>query len=138
MTLANLLEPARLNRLEIQAQAAPGWLTPADIFERLLERAVRDVPHNRTLQGRIATQILLAMARVQRDPALSPTIALDLATRLRRGADMLQRVTASNQWAPALARLLLDREALDAALAEQRRVPQIPPGMPIGGAADDY
>jgi hypothetical protein len=76
------------------------------------------------------------MARLQRDPSLSPTIALDLATRLRRGADMLQRATSSTQWAPALARLLLDREALDAALAEQRRVPQIPPGMPIGGAED--
>jgi hypothetical protein len=138
LTLSNLLEPARLNRLEIQAQANGNWLTPADVFERLIERAMRGDAGNRVLQGRIGTQILLAMARVQRDPSLSPTLALGLATRLQRAADMLQRVPGGNDWAPALARLLGDREALTAALAEQRRVPQIPPGMPIGGAEDDY
>src|SRR5207253_8011565 len=136
----NLLEPSRLNRLEIQAQANGQWLAPADIFERLLERAVRGSTGNPILQGRIATQILLAMARLQRDPSLSPTIALALATRLQRATDMLQRASGpgASEWAPALARLLADRDALTAALAEPRRVPQIPPGMPIGGAADDY
>jgi hypothetical protein len=34
--------------------------------------------------------------------------------------------------------LLTDREALDKALAEPRRLPQVPPGMPIGGAEPDW
>jgi len=136
LALSNLLEPSRLNRLEIQSQAQAGWLTPSDVVERLLERAVRPDPRNRTLQGRIATQILLALARVQREPALSPTIALRLDTQLRRAIDMLQRVPGGNEWAPGLARLLADREALTAALAEPARIVRIPPGMPIGGAED--
>jgi len=135
LTLANLLVPERLNRLEIQAQANAGWLTPAELFERLIQRATRSAP-NQALQGRVGTTIVLALARVQRDPSLSPTVALALSERLQRLAGELQR--GSSDWARGLGRLLTDREALTAALAEQRRVPQIPPGMPIGGAEDDY
>src|SRR5205085_10910807 len=80
LTLANLLVPERLNRLEIQAQATAGWLTPAEMFDRLLQRATRSAP-NQALQGRVGTTIILALARVQRDPSLSPTVALALSER---------------------------------------------------------
>ena len=40
---------------------------------------------------------------------------------------------APDDWSRGLGRLLGDREALTAALADQRRLPRIPPGMPIGG-----
>jgi hypothetical protein len=141
VTLSSLLVPERLNRLEIQAQAAGEWLTPADIFERLIQRATRTDATNQTLQRRIGTQIILALGRVQRDAALSPTLALALSDRLQSLAAALSRTGgggAQSEWARGLGRLLADREALTAALAEQRRVPQIPPGMPIGGAEDDY
>jgi hypothetical protein len=137
LTLANLLVPERLNRLEIQAQGDEEWLTPADIFERLIGRATRAGPANQALQRRIGTQIILALARVQRDPSLSPAVALALSDRLQSLATGLSRTGgggAQNEWARGLGRLLGDREALAAALTEQRRVPQIPPGMPIGGA----
>jgi hypothetical protein len=140
-TLANLLVPERLNRLEIQAQAADEWLTPADIFERLIQRATRTGVPNQALQRRIGTQIILALARVQRDAALSPSVALALSDRLQSLAASLSRTGgggAQSEWARGLGRLLGDREALTAALGEPKRVPQIPPGMPIGGAADDY
>ncbi|MBW8835938.1 MAG: zinc-dependent metalloprotease, partial [Burkholderia sp.] len=136
LTLSNLLVPERLNRLEIQAQANGAWLTPAELFDRLIQRATRSSAPNPALQGRIGTTIILALARVQRDPSLSPTVALALSERLQRLAGELQRAGGSD-WARGLGRLLADREALTAALAEQRRVPQIPPGMPIGGAEDD-
>ena len=45
---------------------------------------------------------------------------------------------SERDWSRGLARLLGDREALDKALAEPRRLPQVPPGMPIGGAAGDW
>lgn len=136
MTLANLLVPERLNRLEIQAQANAGWLTPSDIFERLLQRATRVDAANQVLQRRIGTVTILALARVQRDSSLSPSVALALSDRLQRLAGELQR--SNSDWARGLGRLLGDRQALAAALDEQRRIPQIPPGMPIGGAEDDY
>ncbi|HYD14379.1 MAG TPA: zinc-dependent metalloprotease [Allosphingosinicella sp.] len=141
LTLSNLLVPERLNRLEIQSQAEEEWLGPADIFERLIARATRADVANQALQRRIGTQIILALARVQRDPALSPPVALALSDRLQRLGTELQRSGgggANNEWARGLGRLLTDREALTAALAEPARTVRIPPGMPIGGAADDY
>ena len=142
VTLGNLLVPERLNRLEIQSQAESDWLTPQDLFERLIERALRlDVAQaQQILQRRIGTAIILALARVQRDPALSPTIALGLSDRLARLGAQLTGTGgggARSEWSRGLGRLLGDREALAAALAEARRIPQIPPGMPIGGAEEE-
>ncbi|HYI63781.1 MAG TPA: zinc-dependent metalloprotease [Allosphingosinicella sp.] len=129
VTLNALLVPERLNRLELQSQADAGQLAPQDLIERLIQRALQ--PGGAALQGRIATVIVLALARVQRDPVLSPTVAFALSDRLARLAAQLAGSNAG--WSRGLGRLLGDREALTAALAETRRIPQIPPGMPIGG-----
>jgi hypothetical protein len=76
---------------------------------------------------------VLSLARVQRDAQLSPTISLQLAGRLDRLAEELQRSRGPQQdWARGLAALLKDREALDKALADPARLPRVPPGMPIG------
>ena len=83
----------------------------------------------------IATTSTLALARVQRDAALSPTIALQLSARLDRLADQLRK--SRDDWSRGLAALLKDREALDKAVADPRRLPQVPPGMPIG-MDEDY
>jgi hypothetical protein len=143
LTLNNLLVPERLNRLELQSQADGEWLTPADIFERLIERATRvgGAGAQPVLQRRIGTIIVLALARAQRDPALSPAVALALSDRLQSLAAQLARTGgggAQSEWSRGLGRLLGDREALAAALAEARRTPQIPPGMPIGGADGEW
>ena len=74
---------------------------------------------------RIATTTVLALARVQRDPALSPTIALQLSGRLDRLATELDRERGAQQdWARGLAALLKDREALDKAIADTARLPK--------------
>ena len=91
------------------------------------------------VQRRVATTAVLAVARVQRDPALSPTLSLALSERLERLGGQLARTGGTgtrSDWSRGLGRLLRDREALQAALAEQRRIPQIPPGMPIGGGGE--
>ena len=129
VTLNALLVPERLNRLELQNQGDSRQLAPQDLTERLIQRAL--APGGTALQGRIATVIVLALARIQRDPALSPTIGFALSDRLARLAAQLAGSNAG--WSRGLGRLLGDREALTAALAETRRVTQIPPGMPIGG-----
>jgi len=130
VTLAQLLAPDRLNRLELQHAANAEQIAPDALIDRLLARAL-EPGGEPALQRRVGTTIVLAVARAQRDPALSPTIALALSERLARLARQLQ--AGRDDWARGLGRLLADPAALTAALAEQRRAPQIPPGMPIGG-----
>ena len=127
-TLNALLSPQRLDRLEIQHSADPSVPAPAYVFDTLIGRALNGSGSD--VGRRIATTSTLALARVQRDAALSPTVALELSARLDRLADQLRK--SRDDWSRGLAALLKDREALDKAVADPRRLPQVPPGMPIG------
>src|SRR6185436_10646844 len=87
VTLTDLLAPQRLNRLEIQNQADPSSPAPAEVIDRLIDRAFAPsgfATSGAAVQRRIATTTALALARLQRDPALSPTIAMALSERLNR------------------------------------------------------
>lgn len=137
VTLNPLLAPERLNRLEQQEQVNGSSLGAAELIDRLLNDVVLSNSGDEAVRKRIATTTVLSLARVQRDPNLSPTIALALDERLHRLSSQLAKSSGGRRdWGKGLARLLEDREALDKALAEQRRAPTIPPGMPIGGGHD--
>jgi len=132
-TLDGLLAPERLNRLESQHSADASVPAPSQLVDLLLARTLSQT--GTEVGRRIATMSILALARVQHNAALSPKIAMELAGRLDRLAEQLNRQrgqTAEQDWAHGLAALLKDREALDKALADPNRVPQVPPGMPIG------
>jgi hypothetical protein len=132
-TLDALLAPQRLNRLEAQHVADASVPAPGQVFDLLIDRTLR--ASGDEAGRRIATTAVLALARVQRNSALSPTISLELSARLDRLADQLKRgrgASAQADWAHGLAALLQDREALDKALADPARLPRVPPGMPIG------
>ena len=132
-TLDALLAAERLNRLEAQHSADAGVPAPSQLFELLLARTLAE--SGTEVGRRIATMSILALARVQRDAALSPTVSMELGGRLNRLADELARErgpAAQQDWAHGLAALLKDREALDKALADPARFPRVPPGMPIG------
>ncbi|HEY8434351.1 MAG TPA: peptidase, partial [Sphingomicrobium sp.] len=106
---------------------------PAQLFDLLLDRTLAQ--SGTEVGRRIATVTILGLARVQHEAALSPTVALQLAGRLDRLADQLQRdrgQAAEQDWARGLAALLKDRQQLDKAIADPARLPQVPPGMPIG------
>jgi hypothetical protein len=139
VTLTALLAPERLNRLELQNQADPASPGAHELVDRLIAQVFAFTgldPAAAAVQRRIATTTALALARVQRDAALSPTLALGLSERINRLSQALARAPGSPvqaDWSRGLARLLGDREALGQALADPRRVPRIPPGMPIGG-----
>ena len=135
-TLNSLLAPDRLNRLEIQHASEASQMAPAALIDILLDRVLASGAGGPELRGRVATATILAIARVQRDPALSPTIALALSERLARLARTLQ--AGREDWSRGLGRLLADNVALTAALAAPGRTPQIPPGMPIGAGEDDW
>ncbi len=138
LTLSNLLQPHRLNRLELQNQADPQSPGPHELIDGLIAQVFdfsRTEEEWATVQRRIATTSLLALARTQRDPALSPTIALALSERIARLGTQLAATRGTDvqgDWSRGLARLIADREALDRAAADPQRLPRIPPGMPIG------
>jgi hypothetical protein len=137
MTLIDLLAPERLNRLEIQNQADPASPSAHEVIDKLIDRSFafpRDEA-GAAVQRRIATTVVLALARTQRDGDLSPTIALALSERLNRLGNELAKTSGAGvqaDWSRGLGRLLTDRDALTAALADKRRLPKVPPGMPIG------
>lgn len=136
VTLSGLLAPDRLNRLEIQNQAASDVPSAHDVIEAVINQVFgfSGRESDAGVRRRIATTTALALARVQRDAELSPTIALALSDRIAALADTLdgRGSDVQAQWGRGLARLLRDREALDAAIVDQERLPQVPPGMPIG------
>jgi hypothetical protein len=130
-TLNALLAAERLNRLEGQHAADASVPAPAQLFDLLLGRTMAQSGND--VGRRIATTTVLALARVQRDASLSPTVAFQLAGRLDRLADELERLKGPEQdWGRGLAALLKDRQALDKALDDPARLPRVPPGMPIG------
>src|SRR6185503_1285274 len=94
VTLADLLAPERLNRLELLNPGDAAQPRPEHVFAGLIDRALR--PATEPVQRRVATTIILALARVQRDPALSPTIALALSDRLARLAGRL--AASDSEW----------------------------------------
>jgi hypothetical protein len=103
------------------------------VFDLLLDRTLASAENE--VGRRIATTSILALARVQRNALLSPTVQLQLSGRMARLADRIERIRGDAQeqdWARGLAALLRDREALDEVVADPSRLPQVPPGMPIG------
>jgi hypothetical protein len=140
VTLRALLAPERLNRLAEQERTLRGNLGAHELIDRLVATAFP--PGQATpVQRRIATTTAMALARVQRDPELSPTLALELEDRLHQLGTRLAKAKGDGvheQWSRGLGRLLTDREALIQALAEPNRTPRVPPGMPIGSAEADW
>jgi hypothetical protein len=132
-TLNSLLAPERLNRLELQHASDSSIPAPGQVFDLLLDRSLSAAGD--AVGRRIATTAILALARVQRSSALSPTVQLQLSGRMDRLAERLERTRGDapeQDWARGLAALLRDREGLDKVLADPNRLPQVPPGMPIG------
>ena len=132
-TLDALLAPERLNRLEGQHAADASVPAPSQLVELLLSRTMAQAGNE--VGRRIATMSILALARVQHNASLSPTISMELAGRLDRLSDQLARErgpAAEQDWAHGLGALLKDREALDKVLADPSRLPRVTPGMPIG------
>ena len=77
---------------------------------------------------------MLALARVQRDAALSPTDRVGAAARLDRLADQLAAGTRAREqdWAAALPRCSRIARRSTRRSPIRARLPHVPPGMPIG------
>lgn len=142
VTLKPLLAPARLARVADQHRRDPAVPGVTSIAERLLALTLAPAssPRLAAVRRTLATRIVLSLAAAAADEASGneARIQLDqaLAAFARRLASAKPRDPTDLAWARTTARLLGDREALAAALADTEAVPSIPPGMPIGGASD--
>jgi hypothetical protein len=136
MVLDALLHPDRLARLTEQHRRDAGQPGVGEVVDRLLAQAFAPAPgRHAEVARRIQTRTVLELAAVTRRPDVSPAAKAeitqrlaDLAAKLRAqpgaGSDRAHRLT--------LAALLQDREELVRVLAQPKRRPEAPPGMPIG------
>jgi len=133
LPLDSMLAPDRLTRLFEQHRRDPSLPGAADLVEALDRQVISVRPD--AVARRVAYRAIMTMAAVQRDPATSPNVASILASRL----DTIGRRLAAGgsgedgAWASYVSGLLSDEDKLTAVLGERQRVPEIPPGMPIGG-----
>ncbi|MGN7161168.1 zinc-dependent metalloprotease [Sphingomonas sp. SAFR-052] len=138
VTLRALLAPERLARLADQNRRDPAIPGTALIATRLL--AIANAPTTSTREAAVrravGTRIILDLAKAAADPATGSDAARSIDQALADWADRQQARAFANgddrAWALATARLLRDREALQAALRDEDADVKIPPGMPIG------
>jgi hypothetical protein len=143
VTLDALLHPARLNRLATQHGQDAQVPAPTDVTARLFSLALAPSgdPATDEVRLRVATRIVGAVLRAQRQPGLSPVVALQLQGAVDRFRTDLAASPATSvaqrTWKAGLLRLLADRDSVEAFLASPDSAPRVPPGMPIGAADMD-
>ena len=132
--LDSLLDPQRLNRLDMQHAADPAVPSVGTIVSRLLRHA-DEVAGRGVVGRRIATTITLKLARTSQAPMLGRSIGFQLKGKLATWSSRLTETKAAGDegdWRRGLGTMLADREALESALADRQLLPVVPPGMPIG------
>lgn len=131
--LDSLIDPQRLNRLDMQNAANGNVPSAHDVVARLIFHA--DAVASRGATGRrIATVIALDLAKTAREATLSRSIALQVDGQLARWAGELRNakgVSEAADWRRGLGNLLSDSDALAKALEDKDLLPDVPPGMPI-------
>ncbi|TPE62188.1 DUF5117 domain-containing protein [Sandaracinobacter neustonicus] len=138
VTLDALLHPARLNRLATQHDRNPQVPSPLQLADRLTTLALAPPPSNvsEDVSLRLGTRIIAALLQAQRQPGLSPVVAVQLQGALEQFRTRLAAAPAGTParqaWKTGLSKLLADRDAIEAFLARPESAPPVPPGMPIG------
>ncbi|MBX7457301.1 zinc-dependent metalloprotease [Qipengyuania sp. 1NDH17] len=132
--LDSLLDPQRLNRLEMQNAASPEIPSAHEVLGRLIFHA-DNLGGKGAVGRRIATTIALDLARTLQEGALSRSIAMQGEGQLARWAQELSRTRGRGveaDWRRGLGALLSDSERLAGALKDPALLPMVPPGSPIG------
>jgi Met-zincin/Domain of unknown function (DUF5117) len=147
ITLGDLLDPDRLNRVADQGGRDPSQLQLAELLDKTV--AAADGPaggdgHAAELRRRIQARTIVRLASALQEKSLNPTVAAEIKATLTH---LGQRLAATKAGDPAdlaqaqyYADLILNpsRDGLAAiAAADTRRALEPPPGMPIGSGGDD-
>ncbi len=136
--LESLLAPTRLTRLNEQNRRDPAMPGAGSVVDRLIAGPVEAAKD--AVARRIAYRTIITLARTARDPETSPDVAALIEDRLERLGGRLAKASGVGDgaaWSRSMARLLGDAERLERDVAKLLRAPEIPPGMPIGGASSD-
>jgi hypothetical protein len=137
LVLDAILAPSRLARLTDQHRRDAAQPGVGDVVDQLLAQAFAPASGRlaeiaRRVQTRTVMELAFAVYRPEVGPAAKAEInqrLADLAVKLkaRPGADPSDRAARLT-----LAALISDRAELARMLAQPRRRPEAPPGMPIG------
>ncbi len=131
--LDSLLDAQRLNRVDMQHAADPAIPSANDVVARLLGHADA-VAGEGAVGRRIATTIVLDLARTAREGKLARAIALQIDGQLGAWGKRQLAAKGSGEaadWRRGLGALLGNEESLTRALADRNLLPSVPPGMPI-------
>ncbi|HWA60609.1 MAG TPA: zinc-dependent metalloprotease [Caulobacteraceae bacterium] len=148
ITFQDLLDPARLSRVQDMGSRDPAQLGLAELLGRTIDAAFparSSGGHEGLIRRRVQSRLVVQLARDLQNQSLSPAAAAQVRAALQ---DLGKRLRADHPAAPAdqaqaraLADLLTDPspDRLKAlAEADKARHVAPPPGMPIGQADDGW
>ncbi|MEO8809814.1 MAG: zinc-dependent metalloprotease [Rhodanobacter sp.] len=137
LSLDALLAPARLARLYTQHATDPKALGVGEVLDRLL--AITLPSDTDALSRRIAYRTLVSLAQVAHDPHTTPGVGALLDQRVHETALALASRHGNAEdraWGASLSRQLLDPREREKLLGTHSRRVNVPPGAPIGEAAE--
>ncbi len=147
ITLGDLLNPARLNRVADMGARDPAQLNLGELLRQTVAQAfptVSDGGSRGVVRRRVQARLVVKLAADLQDNSLSPAAAAQIRqalTELGRRLDAAKGLDgADTAEARYLAAILLDPAPTRLkALAEQDKARDVapPPGMPIGGQGED-
>ena len=141
MVLDALLAPDRLARLVEQHRRDANQPGVGEVIDRLLAQAFAPASGRLAeVARRVQTRAALELAATTQRPDVSPAAKAEISQRL---VDLAAKLKAAPGADPSdrahrlqLSALLQDKEELVRVLAQPRRRPEPPPGMPIGSDED--
>jgi len=141
MVLDALLAPDRLARLTEQHRRDAVQPGVGEVVDKLLAQAFAPAAGRLAEVARRAqTRTVLELAAVSRRPDVSPAARAEIGQRL---TDLAAKLKAASGADPSdrahrltLAALISDKDELTRVLAQPKRRPEAPPGMPIGSDED--
>ncbi len=146
ITLDNLLEPSRLQRVADQGARDPAALGLSELMTRSIDYVFGDPPRSGRegqLRRVVWARLVVKLAALVTNENTSPQVSAEARAALDRIAARLDQVKSADPADLAQARYLaglIENRARDdlAALAERERKRGVvpPPGMPIGGGED--
>jgi hypothetical protein len=144
ITLANLLEPSRLERVRDQGARDPGQLTLRELLDRTIETAFSPAPlpgRQAQLRRVVQMRLVVRLAHLLQDKSATPEVKAAVKARLEALAETLERRQGGDPADLAQDRYLAEailnpaRDEL-AVLAASDKGFEPPPGMPIGEAGE--
>ncbi len=141
LVLDALLAPDRLARLTDQHRRDANQPGVGEVADRLLTQAFAPAGGRLAeVARRTQTRTVLELAAVARRPEVSPAARAEIGQRLTDLAIKLKAAPGADASDRAhrltLAALLQDKDELSRVLAQAKRRPDVPPGMPIGSDED--